>query len=79
MPCMISAMRCSFSRMLSASCAGGRWVMSSLARGFLRSRLQPAASSSAAGTFQAWSVSFRLFHQATTGANSSNWMGAVLV
>ena len=48
--------------------------MSSLARGFLRSRLQPLASSSAAGTFQARSFSSRLLHQARHGANSSNWM-----
>jgi hypothetical protein len=31
---------------------GGRCVMSSLARGFLRSRLQPLASSSVAGAFR---------------------------
>jgi len=31
---MISVMRCSFFRMPAASCLGGRWVMSSLARGF---------------------------------------------
>jgi len=48
---MISAIRCSFFRMSAASWAGGRCVMSSLARGFLRSRLHPFASNSAAGTF----------------------------
>jgi hypothetical protein len=53
--------------------------MSSLALGFLRSRLQPAARSSAAGTFQARSFFLRLSHQSTSGANSSNWTGAVFV
>lgn len=76
---MISAIRFSFSRMLAASCSGGRCVMSSLARGFLRSRLQPVASNSAAGTFQAWPLSFRFGHHLMQSANSSNWMGAVLV
>src|SRR5882724_8780012 len=61
----ISTIRRSFSRILSASSAGGRCVMSSLARGFFRSRLQPVASSSAAATFQARSFSSRLFHHVT--------------
>ena len=56
---MISAMRCSFCRMLAAIWAGGRCGMSSLARGFLRSRLQSLASSSAVDTFQARSFSLR--------------------
>ena len=47
---MISPIRRSLARMLAANCSGGRCVMSSFARGFFRSRLQPAASSSAAGT-----------------------------
>ena len=59
-----SMMRCSFSRMLATSCSGGRWVMSSLACGFLRSRLQFAARSSAAGTRQARGFSSRSVHQA---------------
>ncbi len=36
----ISAIRVSLARMLSANCCGGRWLMSSLSLGFLRSRLQ---------------------------------------
>ncbi len=39
---IISPMRCSFCKMSAASWAGGRCVMSSSVRGFLRSRLQPA-------------------------------------
>jgi len=44
----------------AASCSGGRWVMSSLARGFLRSRLPLLASSSATGTVHARSFSSAL-------------------
>src|ERR1022692_429036 len=80
-----SAIRRPLSRILSASWAGGRWVMSSLDRGFLLSRLHPLAKISAAETFQARSFSCRFVpgpgwsHDATSGANSSSWMGAVLV
>src|SRR5262249_29872654 len=82
---MISAMRCSFCMMLATSCSGGRCLMSSLALGFLRSRLQPLARISAADTFQACSFSFRpeawpaFPHQVIKSVNSSNWIGAVLV
>jgi hypothetical protein len=48
---IISAMRCSYSWMLAAMCSGGRWAMSSLACGFLPSRLQALGSSLAAGPF----------------------------
>src|SRR5437588_528180 len=82
----ISVILCSFCRMLSVSCSGGRCVMSSLARGFFISRLTDTRfpcvsyfSTSFAEIFHARSFSSRFFHQATHVANSSNWMGAVLV
>ena len=50
---MICVMRCSFFKMLAASSSGGRWVMSFFPRGLVRSRLQPLASTSVAGTFHA--------------------------
>ena len=57
---MISAIRCSFFRMLSASCSGGRCSKSSAALGFLRSRLQPAASKSGGRNFPGAVVFFAL-------------------
>ena len=53
--------------------------MSSLALGFLRSRLQPESRRSFAETFHARSFFFRLPYHARQSANSSDWIGAVLV
>ena len=77
---MISAMRCSFCRILTASWSGGRCVMSSLARGFLRSRLQPIARAVQRRALSTRVRFLRVYStRRCTAANSSNWMGAVLV
>src|SRR6266540_2103010 len=75
----IATIRTSFCKMLSTSSAGGKCSMFGLPRGFLRSRLQPVASKSAAGIVQARSFSSRLFHHSRQSANSSNVNGCVLV
>src|SRR5581483_7452383 len=76
---IISAIRLSFSRILSTNCSGGKCAMSSFACGFLRSRLQLLFRSSATGTFHACSFSLRLADHAIAPANSSNCIGAVFV
>ena len=83
---MISAMRFSFWRMLSASCSGGNCSRFSFAVGFLTSRLTerrfPFSSyfrTSSALTFQASPFPLRLLHHSRHGLNSSNCNGCVFV
>ena len=80
----VALIRRSLAKMSSTSLSGGRCSNASAAFGFLTSKLTetrlPASSSlmtSLAGTFHAWSFSFRFFHHAKQSANSSNWIGFV--